>query len=145
MPPRIFSGPRLSYRSGDPASSANAPCMPEAHSKYFVGDKMRRQNFWEPGTLFSAAVGSAPRSRGRRTPLYRNPQGLAKASAHAPLWGPCSGSADSLRANHSDALGERSHRLPTFSISVYLREQRGREHYTAFKTYVCACKGFWMC
>lgn len=50
-----------------------------------------------------------------------------------------------LRADHSDALGERSHRLPTFSISVCLREQRGRAHYTAFKTYVCACKGFWMC
>lgn len=38
-----------------------------------------------------------------------------------------------LRANRSEALGERSHRLPTFSISVYLREQRGRAHDTAFE------------
>lgn len=43
-----------------------------------------------------------------------------------------------LRANRYEALGERSHRPPTFSISVYLREQRGRAHYAAFETYVHA-------
>lgn len=37
---------------------------------------------------------------------------------------------------------ERSHRPPTFSTSVYLPEPRGRAHYTAFETYVRACKGF---
>lgn len=73
------------------------------------GNKMRRHNFWEPGTLFSAAIKSVPGSRGKSTLLYK-PQGPAKASAHALLWGPCSGSTDSqlLEPTATKLWAERS-------------------------------------